>query len=1188
MKNLTKGFLIILLLFTLLAGFAVFVDTANASLTYGQDNYKKHLAAALRAGRNDPIYNFIGEVESVLFPEVGTGTIYYVDSGVTTEGDGTSWTNAKNTLQEGIDLGTDNRGDWVFVADGHEEDIATGTALVFDCPSMTIRGFGSGDEMPEISLTAQASKVGVSAPDVTVYNIRFLGEFATGSTYGFDVAATGDGLRVLGCQFRENSNNEELLIMFNVTAAAHRLVIAGNSFIGATGGTDSSAIVLEGASDETVISGNHFYGDWSDYVIKASAATSTEMLVENNIIHNYDPDAGKTIGFETASTGSIVNNKCYGNGSSYAIVADAMFVSPDNVSIQTEDAETINYDTLLRDILTDTGTTLVAQIAALDDTGYVGSCSTNATTTQAICAALVGFGDDYFNTGWSLIWIYNDSSAGTYEGTTVDITDYDSSTGTFTLNVATSEAITADDDIYIRRVEELNLNDPTILGSAGTIRYVDSGTSGDGSGLTWENAYATLALAEAACSAGDVVYLADGHDEEVATGDSTTLNVANTSFIGMGEGDARPLITITDDGTLLTIDNAGITVKNIRFQSGVTACDIAIRVEDAAIGCTIDSCAFIDGEATTVDEFVDVISVDQSASNLTVRNCTYYSLDATGHTNSFVDLGETTIDSPTIEECTIFGMFAEAPIWGGASAVPVNVTIRNNTISNTTTTQHCIEFTGNATGVCVGNRLYSDSYGTMIDPGYLKCIDNWGTDAIDQQSIRVPISAETSDVTAVANGSDLERLEFLQDKSDDILASLGIDSAQVANVFYVDSVASNGGTGLSWADSEDTLKAAVDDATDDTAAIIFVASNHAEDFGASIAIDCPGITVWGLGVGESRPKFTFTATGSVLTHTVADIKYKNLIFISGTADSNVGITLGATSDGAIVEDCEFRSTGAHEFVSSITFASATDDVRITRCKFNNATSGVGAATGAITNIAGVTDNMIIEDCDFYGAWTAAVIVSDDADTNVMVRDNTVYNTSTGIHAIEFSAAALGSLINNLCYADTYGTVIDPGSLKCFGNKEVSTTDSAGIDFPLVAGKTYTLSLSIEEGDGDIFNVAGGPILITNFTGLITETVGGGAEVTTITFDGVDDFEFSTGVDATGWVRGSRIIFSAANPAVLSQLALTTSGSGVPMYPWFCPVGMIEQTDDGDTNQDGIWTWYMTFIPLAEGVTVIPQ
>jgi len=746
-----KKILLVLLL-------TLFMANATYGLTYGADNYKKNLQFVRTNATDDPVRRFMVEVEAELgITGKGTGTIYYVDSAVSSEGAGTSWSTAKDTLQEGIDLCTDNAGDFVFVAQAHAENIATASALDLDCPGMTIIGFGPGDEMPEISLTAQASKVGVSSPDVTVYNIRFLGEFATGSTYGFDVAATGDGLRILGCQFRENSSNEELLIMVNVTTAAHRLTIVGNSFIGATGGTSSSAIVIEGASDETVISGNHFYGDWSDYVIKATAATSTEMLVNDNVIHNYDTSAGKTIGFETASTGSIINNKCYGNGSSFAIVADAMFVSPDNICIQTEDAETINYDTLLRDILTDTGTSLVASIAALDDTGYTGECQTNSTDTQAICLGLSGFGNDYFNTGWSLVWLYNNSSAGTYEGETIDITDYDSATGTFTLNVSSSEAITASDEIYIRRVEELNLNDPTMLGCAGTIRYVDSGTSGDGSGLTMENAYATVALAEAACSAGDVVFIADGHDEEIG---DLLLNIANVSFIGMGEGDARPLLTWNDATDEITLDNAGIAVKNLRLQAGADKCTYAFRVEDAGIGCTIENCAFVVAEGSD-EEFEICIDVDALADKLTVKNCTYYNTSATAaDVDCFIDLSETAIQDTTIIGNTVFGDSQLGCIYWTTS-VPLNLVIMDNTLSNTLTTKYCINGSGAATGVWANNYLYSDSYSTMYEPGSLKAFNNWGTDALDQQAIRIPLSADTSDITADDDGSNLERLEDL-------------------------------------------------------------------------------------------------------------------------------------------------------------------------------------------------------------------------------------------------------------------------------------------------------------------------------------------------------------------------------------------------------------------------------------------
>ena len=42
---------------------------------------------------------------------IGTGKIFYVDSNVTTEGDGTSWESAKDTLDEAVNLCTASRGD---------------------------------------------------------------------------------------------------------------------------------------------------------------------------------------------------------------------------------------------------------------------------------------------------------------------------------------------------------------------------------------------------------------------------------------------------------------------------------------------------------------------------------------------------------------------------------------------------------------------------------------------------------------------------------------------------------------------------------------------------------------------------------------------------------------------------------------------------------------------------------------------------------------------------------------------------------------------------------------------------------------------------------------------------------------------------------------------------------------------
>lgn len=1113
----------------------------------------------------DPFYLHLVDYEALESGELGTGSKFYLDSDISGATAGTSWATAVDTLKEAIALCADNNGDIIYVAQGHEEDVTHDSALVVNKAGITIYGFGEGEDMPEISfITAAGAELTISEADCTIYNIRFLSAYEGGLTAGIVIDGDGDGTRIIGCDFRETSDTYEMLIMISAATGADELVIVGNRFIGVAGGGDTIAIDLAGASNQTVIADNYFYGDWEGYVIE-NGATSLSMLIQNNVVHNLDDGAGKLMIFSALSTGDVVGNKCYGNGATFAFSGAAMFVSPDNVFMQTEAtaAVTRNYESMLGaftgpvsgaaiddnvkaatslikidtaaiiedfttygldeltsdddrgasltypdsivaesvfnflmsktlavdtydyktdslemlhdivgayagtsgatdnesakadiDLLQTDVTSLISAVIAMDDTGWVGT-NAGASSTVAVVTLLSGFGEDFFNTGWSMIVLHNVASDGAApEGEIRDIIDYVSGTGTFTLNYALTAALATGDRVMVKRTEELELDIPTVLGSSGQIWYVSSitgssGNVGDGTGKTWENAFATVTLAEAKCGEGDTVYIAAGHDEDVTTGTLKIDNAPNVSFIGLGEGDARPLITCTDDGTALNIDEAGITIKNIRLQSGVTACDIGIDVDAVAIGCTLENISFIDGEETTVDEFVICIRVNALASNLTVKNCTYYSLDASDHVASFIDLSGTTIDSPSVIGCTIFGDFSQAPIWGDA-AIPVNVLIKDNVISNTTSGQLCIEFTGAATGICQGNMLHSPAYGangiTIIDPGEMKCIENYAVDAINETAILVPFSAETSDITAVEDGSNLERLEYLQELSESALAALNIDTtrsaANVEQVWYVDSVSAVGGSADTWGTSANTIKAAIDLAADSTNAIIFVAPNHADTIAAAVAIDCPGVRIIGLGHGESRPKLTFTAEASCLAHEVADVMWKNIIFISGTLDTTAGITLDTDSEGTIFEDCVWINTTTIEFVSCVTASAACEDVRFTRCRFINDTTDGGAAA-AITNIVAVCDNWIIEDCYFFGAWTTAAITSDDAETNWIVRNNIAQQNSTGVPAIKITTAASGVAYGNKSYADTWNTITDFGVMKVYDNLETYAADESG-------------------------------------------------------------------------------------------------------------------------------------------------
>lgn len=393
MKKVLMGFLLMLCL-----------TSIAYSLTYSGDYYERNIRFSGKGGEYDPIKLFMNEVAGKVGGETGTGTIYYVDSGVASAGAGTSVTTAVATIQEGIDLCTANAGDIVYVMPGHAENAASAAVIDFDCAGMTLYCLGEGEDMPTVSLTTAASAtVQISAADVAIYGLRILGNYTNGITEALDITADGDGYRILNCEFRETSATKELLKMVTVTADADEGTIAGCKFIGIATGTDSIAISLEGGSDYTNIIYNDFYGDWSGYPIDGTTAASVGLNVCYNRMNNLDTGAGKTIAFHSSTTGNIIGNTLYGNGTSFAIVADAMFVSPDNVCMATENVETRNYATMFGpyrgDAAGTAGDSIYADfvLAQSDLDAIIARQLTEDANVSAIAAALVvtdGIADD--------------------------------------------------------------------------------------------------------------------------------------------------------------------------------------------------------------------------------------------------------------------------------------------------------------------------------------------------------------------------------------------------------------------------------------------------------------------------------------------------------------------------------------------------------------------------------------------------------------------------------------------------------------------------------------------------------------------------------------------------------------------------------------------------------------------------
>lgn len=265
------------------------------------------------------------QVEQLLGGSRGTGSIFYVDSGVTTEGQGTSWDTAKDTIDEAIGLCTASNGDIILVAPGHAEAITAATSCVADVSGISIIGIGYGSATPTLTFTTAATAlVSVTATNVRISNIKFVANYADVASQ-ITLGAAADGSVIDNCIFTDTSTILNMLNCITVTADCDNIQLIGNRFDAVASATSDSAIEVAGGSDNSVIADNMIYGTFTDGGILASAAASTNLTVVDNVIGCID-----AIAFDgnAGTTGLFGRNLLGANTTSIAAAltgVDAMF-----------------------------------------------------------------------------------------------------------------------------------------------------------------------------------------------------------------------------------------------------------------------------------------------------------------------------------------------------------------------------------------------------------------------------------------------------------------------------------------------------------------------------------------------------------------------------------------------------------------------------------------------------------------------------------------------------------------------------------------------------------------------------------------------------------------------------------------------------------------------------------------------
>ena len=124
----------------------------------------------------NPLYKWITAAALLIEADQALGpgaSIFYVDSNVTTEGNGTTWATAKDTLDEAINLCTDSKGDIIYVAPGHAETWIA-QACDADVIGITIIGLGKGSLRPTFTYNHANAELAIGADNVSISNCVFL------------------------------------------------------------------------------------------------------------------------------------------------------------------------------------------------------------------------------------------------------------------------------------------------------------------------------------------------------------------------------------------------------------------------------------------------------------------------------------------------------------------------------------------------------------------------------------------------------------------------------------------------------------------------------------------------------------------------------------------------------------------------------------------------------------------------------------------------------------------------------------------------------------------------------------------------------------------------------------------------------------------------------------------------------
>lgn len=157
---------------------------------------------------------------------------------------------------------------------------------------------------------------------------------------------------------------------------------------------------------------------------------------------------------------------------------------------------------------------------------------------------------------------------------------------------------------------------------AGPVAGGGTGLGGDtiGHGVTPMAPFLTLNYADTQCTTdrGDVIYVMEGHIEDIGVSETVDISTAGVTVIGLGNSVLKPQFHFNAVDSEFNITDSNIRIKNLKFMPSITNVLIGVDIEAAVTGTVIEDCLFYEGE-DGVDEFITTIELKAGCHDTIIR-----------------------------------------------------------------------------------------------------------------------------------------------------------------------------------------------------------------------------------------------------------------------------------------------------------------------------------------------------------------------------------------------------------------------------------------------------------------------------------------------------------------------------------------------------------------------------------------